>query len=420
MEPTFFGLPVLNSPYEYPFRHWKLGGSGEPTNRILPERGKGAFITRSSKPGKHRGEQREIVFAKAAGAPETETQRYELTEFIGGGRQREGRGRELPRSNAWSVTPDAAGLRRHWLSHRLGDIRGFFCQVETVETAIWLTEVAPTLGKEGRRFLGQIDAVSEGAKPGLGRLASKLATSAGKTTVMAMIIAWQTIIAVRRQASRRFTRGFLVVNSGVAIRARRWVVQPNDQDSYYASREPVPKDMLRDLERAKIVISNKATTARRANGTGGRRGSGSPGAKRSSFLRGSGYAERSLLPCTASDFLRMDAIDCGIVSCRACRWPTTFPAPTSRRFATCGSTSGRRCRSGDAARRAGSTAQPAARSPDRSQGPLRPLREDVRALARGRIRVLRARQIGSLASPVGWPEIVREGLCREEEFLCRG
>ena len=61
-----------------------------------------------------------------------------------------------------------------------------------METAIWLTEVAPSLGKEGRRFLDQIDAASEGANPGLARLALKLATGAGKTTVMAMIIAWQT------------------------------------------------------------------------------------------------------------------------------------------------------------------------------------------------------------------------------------
>ena len=43
------------------------------------------------------------------------------------------------------------------------------------------------------------------------RLALKLATGAGKTTVMAMLIAWQTINAVRRPGSKHFTRGFLVV-----------------------------------------------------------------------------------------------------------------------------------------------------------------------------------------------------------------
>ena len=62
-----------------------------------------------------------------------------------------------------------------------------------METAIWLTDVAATFGKKGHRFLDQIDAASEGANPGLARLALELATGAGKTTVMAMIIAWQTI-----------------------------------------------------------------------------------------------------------------------------------------------------------------------------------------------------------------------------------
>ena len=73
---------------------------------------------------------------------------------------------------------------------------------------------------------------------------------------MAMLIAWQTINAVRRPGSRKFTRGFLVVTPGVTIRDRLRVLQPNDPDAYYASRELVPGDMLRDLERAKIVITN--------------------------------------------------------------------------------------------------------------------------------------------------------------------
>ena len=88
------------------------------------------------------------------------------------------------------------------------------------------------------------------------RLALKLATGAGKTTVMAMMIAWQTINAVRRPGSGKFTNGFLVVAPGLTIRDRLRVLQPNDPDSYYASRELVPSDMLGDLNRAKIVITN--------------------------------------------------------------------------------------------------------------------------------------------------------------------
>lgn len=88
------------------------------------------------------------------------------------------------------------------------------------------------------------------------RLALKLATGAGKTTMMAMLIAWQTINAVRQPQSQRFTRGFLIVAPGLTIRDRLRVLQPNDPDSYYQSRELVPNDMLADLNKAKIVIIN--------------------------------------------------------------------------------------------------------------------------------------------------------------------
>ena len=88
------------------------------------------------------------------------------------------------------------------------------------------------------------------------RAALKLATGAGKTTVMAMLIAWQTINAIRRPQSKLFTRGFLVVTPGLTIKDRLRVLQPSDPDSYYASRELVPPDMLDDLSRAKIVTTN--------------------------------------------------------------------------------------------------------------------------------------------------------------------
>ena len=88
------------------------------------------------------------------------------------------------------------------------------------------------------------------------RLYTLCATRAGKTTVMAMLIAWQTINAVRRPGSKSFTRGFLVVAPGLTIKDRLRVLQPNDPDSYYASRELVPHDLLDDVNRAKIVITN--------------------------------------------------------------------------------------------------------------------------------------------------------------------
>jgi type III restriction enzyme len=115
-------------------------------------------------------------------------------------------------------------------------VRPFFCQVEAAETAIWLTEVAPQSAR-GKRLLDHLAAANKDANPELMRLALKLATGAGKTTVMAMLIAWQTVNAVRRSTSKHFTRGFLVCAPGLTIKDRLRVLQPNDPDSYYASAD---------------------------------------------------------------------------------------------------------------------------------------------------------------------------------------
>lgn len=129
-------------------------------------------------------------------------------------------------------------------------------QVEAVETVIWLTEVAPKSGKTGKGFLKHLGNANAEANPELMRLALKMATGAGKTTVMAMLIAWQTINSIRRPNSKRFARGFLVVTPGLTIKDRLRVLKPNDPDSYYKDRQLVPHDMLDDLNRAKIVITN--------------------------------------------------------------------------------------------------------------------------------------------------------------------
>jgi hypothetical protein len=100
----------------------------------------------------------------------------------------------------------------------------------------------------GKRLLDHLAAANKDANPELTRLALKLETGAGKTTVMAMLIAWQTVNAVRREGSKHFTRGFLVCAPGLTIKDRLRVLQPNDPDSYYASREIVPNDMLEAVE----------------------------------------------------------------------------------------------------------------------------------------------------------------------------
>ncbi|MBN9658797.1 MAG: DEAD/DEAH box helicase family protein [Acidobacteria bacterium] len=132
----------------------------------------------------------------------------------------------------------------------------FFCQVEAAEVAIWLTEVVPKVGKSGLRFLDHLKNVNSEANPELLRIALKLATGAGKTTVMARLIALQTVNAIRHPGSTRFAKGFLIVAPGLTIRDRLRVLQPNDSDSYYASRELLPGDMLPGVNKAMIVVTN--------------------------------------------------------------------------------------------------------------------------------------------------------------------
>ena len=255
MPDAFHQSPILNSPYEVPARHWVLDEGRQPTDTVGEGRRKVSFISPIPRARKAGGQQAQLALDAESEALETDQQQYELIALIDSLRQELASWRALPEAQ-WRVTPETARLLKHWRHHQFTDFRPFFCQVEAVETIIWLTEVAPSLGKRGSRFLDEIEDASQQANPDLSRMALKLATGAGKTAVMAMLIAWQTVNAARRPNSPRFTRGFLVVTPGITIRDRLRVLQPNDPDSYYASRELVPADMLRELDKAKIVITN--------------------------------------------------------------------------------------------------------------------------------------------------------------------
>jgi type III restriction enzyme len=255
MSNPFFDQPILNSPYECPRLHWELDEEGQPTHKIVNERRPAKFITPVPKPKKRKKsvQQDEIVFDEGLSLS-TGTQQYDPTSIINEVRQSVDAWRSLAPSQ-WQVTPETARLLQHWRNHKFSGVRPFFCQVEATETVIWLTEVAPQT-KSGQRFLDHMEGANRDANPELMRLALKLATGAGKTTVMAMLIAWQTVNAVRRPGSKNFTRGFLIVSPGLTIKDRLRVLQPNDPDSYYVSRELVPHDMINDVNHAKIVITN--------------------------------------------------------------------------------------------------------------------------------------------------------------------
>jgi type III restriction enzyme len=257
MSNPFFDHPILNSPYDCPSRHWELDSAGQPTQQIKDQRRRAEFITPIPKPKKRKASEKSqssLVFDEGKGLS-TAQQQYDQTSIVNEVRSQVDQWRQMPSPSQWGVTPETARLLQHWRHFKFSGVRPFFCQVEAVETAIWLTEVAPHTAS-GKKILENLAAANREANPDLMRLALKLATGAGKTTVMAMVIAWQTVNAVRRPGSKLFTRGFLVVTPGLTIRDRLRVLQPNDPDSYYANRELVPTDMLEDVNRAKIVITN--------------------------------------------------------------------------------------------------------------------------------------------------------------------
>ncbi len=250
MSDAFFASPILNSPYQEPQQHWELDENGQPTSMVVPRRRTSALVSPIPKARKIRGKA-----IQADLLTEGDGQEYNPTEVINGVRSAVDSWRRLPESQ-WQVTPSTARLLRHWRTHDFANQKPFFCQVEAVETVIWLTEVAPKSSSQGRRFWTHLEAANAASNPELLRMALKLATGAGKTTVMAMLIAWQTVNAVRHPNAKKFSRGFLIVAPGITIKDRLRVLQPNDPESYYGSREIVPEDMLGDLGRAKIVITN--------------------------------------------------------------------------------------------------------------------------------------------------------------------
>src|ERR1700731_2139853 len=119
MSNPFFDHPIISSPYECPTRHWELDETGQPTQKIIERRRSAKFITPIPKPKKRKSPaQSGFVFDEGKGLS-TKEQQYD---------------------------PETACLLQHWRHHEFSGVRPFFCQVEAVETAIWLTEVAPNRG----------------------------------------------------------------------------------------------------------------------------------------------------------------------------------------------------------------------------------------------------------------------------------
>ena len=207
---AFYSQPILNSPYEEPTRHWELDDDHPPTRNILEKRRPADFITPVPKPKKKKGAKQSTLLtdetdiqAALISDPKQEYHKALINEI----RSHVSKWRKLPKSE-WKVSPITTRLLEYWRTHKFSAIHPFFCQLEAVETAIWLTEVVPHFPKLRDKYAAHLADAEQTHNPGLHHLALKMATGSGKTTVMAMLIAWQTLNHVR-YSKTRFSKGFL-------------------------------------------------------------------------------------------------------------------------------------------------------------------------------------------------------------------
>ena len=146
------------------------------------------------------------------------------------------------------VTGITKRLLEHWNNpeEREGR-RFFFCQLEAIETLIWLTE-APAAQKVGLAI------PSDGGA--FARLCSKMATGSGKTIVMAMLMAWQSLNKITYPQDTRFAKNFLVIAPGLTVRNRLGVLVPSADGNYFDEFSIVPAGLREKLRQATVIVRN--------------------------------------------------------------------------------------------------------------------------------------------------------------------
>ena len=163
--------------------------------------------------------------------------------------------RNRSRVDAWrdagwpGVTIVTRRLLEHWHDETAREYPFYFCQLEAIETLIWWVE-APAEHKQGIHI------------PGDGgpweRLCCKMATGAGKTIVMSMLVAWQVANAVAYpKRNKDFSRAILFVAPGLTVKERLRVLYPGEPDNFYDMFGICPSDAIRQqVNRAEILIEN--------------------------------------------------------------------------------------------------------------------------------------------------------------------
>lgn len=213
---------IINKPWECPAQHWVEGKGGK--LEIKPTRRPASY---------------EVFDAR------NNTKRTEVLDLVNTIRARVDAWREA----GWpGVTIVPRKLLEHWHDTKARQHPFYFCQLEAIETLIWWVEGAEAY-KQGITIPGDGGTWE--------RLCNKMATGAGKTTVMAMIITWQVLNALTYpKRNKDFSRAVFIVAPGLTVKERLQVLLPSE-GSYYDEFNLCPSEALRQkLNQAEVLIEN--------------------------------------------------------------------------------------------------------------------------------------------------------------------
>ncbi|NKX41278.1 DEAD/DEAH box helicase family protein [Rhodobacteraceae bacterium R_SAG2] len=213
---------IINRPWERPEQHWIEGKGG--TLEIKPERRPASY---------------EVFDAR------NNTKRTEVLAMVNMIRDRVDQWRVAGYPGITIVTRK---LLEHWHDETARQHPFYFCQLEAIETLIWWVEGAEAY-KQGIHLPGDGGAWE--------RLCNKMATGAGKTTVMAMIITWQVLNALTYpKRNKDFSRAVFIVAPGLTVKGRLQVLLPSE-GSYYDEFNLCPSESMRQkLNQAEVLIEN--------------------------------------------------------------------------------------------------------------------------------------------------------------------
>lgn len=223
---------IVNKPYEEPKKYWKYIRETQEFELVNGRRASGYWKV-TQRTDKNTDDPGEFVT-------------IDIVNII---RPRVRKWREAGYPNCTGTTRK---LLQYWSDMEQREQQFFFCQMEAVETAIWLTE-APDHEKQGIEIQGD---GSEWL-----RLCLKLATGTGKTVVMAMLIAWQALNKIANPRDTRFSKYILIIAPGLTVKDRLQVLLPQRDDNFYQNFNVVDSVMWQELLQAKIMVTNWHTLA---------------------------------------------------------------------------------------------------------------------------------------------------------------